>query len=442
MLKKILFIITIITYVKAQNNVVDNTVEWNSDFNHQSLTITSTGALTINSVVTSDFGWLTIENGGSLTIRGSLTIQYNCDNDNGGSLTIQSGGSLIAATASGPVVYTRNLNSDNWYLVSSPVLLADQDAFAVLTANSISTGTGNNVGIATYTTSDDSWNYMQSGATGTGTFTPGKGFAVKRQSAGDISFTGTFNTDDVRVPVTSGFNLLGNPYTSYIDGVLLLSEIGNSGISAESTLWVWNQATTSYDAFNMAKPMIIAPAQGFIVKANADGEYSITKSMQQHSGDTFQRRRLRTARMSKIYLTVSNQTDARHARIYYLENTTVGFDVGYDGELFNGVSNPLAIYTHLVADSEGKNYQVQSLPPNNYENMIVPVGINAVSGTAISITASTENLPDGINIYLEDKQDNSFTRLDADSSFNTTFKNDIAGIGRFYLHTTAGTLSM
>lgn len=120
---------------------------------------------------------------------------------------------------------------------------------------------------------------------------------------------------------------------------------------------------------------------------------------------------------------------------------TTGFDVGYEGELFNGVSNPFAIYTHLVTDSEGKNYQVQSLPINNYENMIIPVGINALSGTAISIDAATNNFPEGVNIYLEDKQDNSFTLLEADANFSTTLENDLSGIGRFYLHTTSGSLS-
>ena len=120
---------------------------------------------------------------------------------------------------------------------------------------------------------------------------------------------------------------------------------------------------------------------------------------------------------------------------------TTGFDVGYEGELFNGVSNPLAIYTHLVADSEGKNYQVQSLPPNNYENMIIPVGINAEAGTLITIDATTNNFPEGINIYLEDKQDNSFTLLEADSNFSFTPENNLDGIGRFYLHTTSGVLS-
>ena len=184
--------------------------------------------------------------------------------------------------------------------------------------------------------------------------------------------------------------------------------------------------------------MVIAPAQGFFVKANAaGGTFNFAESNQASSGGSFQR----TDTRPEIYLTISNQTDAREAKIYYIEDMTTGFDVGYEGELFNGVSNPLAIYTHLVADSEGKNYQVQSLPPNNYENMIVPLGINAEAGTAITINASTNNFPSDINIYLEDKQDNSFTLLEADSNFSFTPENNLDGIGRFYLHTTSGALS-
>jgi len=235
------------------------------------------------------------------------------------------------------------------------------------------------------------------------------------------------------------FNLLGNPYTSHIASATFLTN--EAAVSETQTLWVWNQATGASGAYKVktiSDAMIIAPAQGFFVKANAaGGTFNFAESNQASTGGTFQR----TENRQEIYLTISNQTDAREAKIYYIENMTTGFDVGYEGELFNGVSNPLAIYTHLVADSEGKNYQVQSLPTNNYENMIVPVGVNATSGSAITIDASTNNLPEGVNIYLEDKQDNSFTLLNADTNFNSTLENDLSGIGRFYLHTTSESLS-
>ena len=359
------------------------------------------------------------------------------------SVDMAAGTSLIStSTFSGTVKYTRTLATENWYLMSSPVVGETYDN-AYVTANGIASGTQNTSsrGIATYVTTDDSWDYMLAGETAT--FSAGTGYSVKRSSAGDVSFTGTLNVDNAGVDVVlsstgNRFNLLGNPYTSHIASATFLANEG--AVSETQTLWVWNQGSGSgaYEVKTLGEAMVIAPAQGFFVKANAaGGTFNFTESNQASSGGTFQR----TDTRPEIYLTISNQTDARIAKVYYIDDMTTGFDVGYEGELFNGVSNPLAIYTHLVADSEGKNYQVQSLPPNNYENMIVPVGINAVSGSDITIDASTNNFPSGINIYLEDKQDNSFTLLEADSNFSFTPENNLDGIGRFYIHTTTSSLS-
>jgi len=373
----------------------------------------------------------------SVDLTANLTVN-NFEVNDTATLSINSGSSLIVSgTSTGNVTYNRTIPTDNWYLMSSPVVGETYDD-AYVTANSIASGTGPNIGIAPYVTSDDTWNYMQSGETAT--FAAGNGYSVKRSATGDISFTGTLNTADVSAGTlsTAGnrFNLLGNPYTSHINSATFLAN--ETAVSETQTLWVWNQATGVYEVKIIADAMVIAPAQGFFVKANAaGGTFNFAESNQASSGGTFQR----TANRPEIYLSISNQTDAREAKIYYIDNMTTGFDVGYEGELFNGVSNPLAIYTHLVADSEGQNYQVQSLPPNNYENMIVPVGVNAASGSAITIEASTNNFPEGVNIYLEDKSDDSFTLLDSTSVFTTTPDEDLNGIGRFYIHTTATALS-
>ena len=356
-------------------------------------------------------------------------------------INITSGGSLIVnGTSSGNITYNRTLATTNWYLVSSPVVGETYDN-AYVTANGIASGNGNNRGIGPYTTSDDSWDYMQAGETAN--FSAGTGYSVKRSSSGAASFTGTLNVDNAGVDVVlssdgNRFNLLGNPYTSHISSATFLANEG--AVSETQTLWVWNQGSGSgaYEVKIIADAMVIAPAQGFFVKANAaGGTFNFTESNQASSGGTFQR----TEARPEMHLTLSNQSDVREAKIYYIENMTLGFDVGYEGELFNGVANPLAIYTHLVADSEGKNYQVQSLPDNDFEDTIIPLGINAISGSSISIEASKNNFPEGMNIYLEDKQDNSFTLLESGVNFNTTLENDLSGIGRFYLHTTSSTMS-
>jgi hypothetical protein len=359
-------------------------------------------------------------------------------------INITTGGSLIVnGTSSGNVTYNRDLATTNCYLVSSPVVGETYDD-AYVTANGIASGTQNtnSRGIAPYVTSDDTWDYMQAGETAT--FSAGTGYSVQRSSTGDVSFTGTLNVADAGVDVVldatgNRFNLLGNPYTSHVNGVTFLTN--EAAVSETQTLWVWNQATGAsgaYEVKTIADAMVIAPAQGFFIKADAaGGTFNFAESNQAGSGGTFQR----TEARPEMHLTLSNQSDVREAKIYYIENMTLGFDVGYEGELFNGVANPLAIYTHLVADSEGKNYQVQSLPENDFENTIIPLGINAISGSSISIEASKNNFPEGMNIYLEDKKDNSFTLLESDANFNTTLENDLSGIGRFYLHTTSSTMS-
>ena len=153
--------------------------------------------------------------------------------------------------------------------------------------------------------------------------------------------------------------------------------------------------------------------------------------MQSHQGtDSFQRLTTRP----EIVFTLSNGTAIRNADIYYIEGTTTGWDNGYDSSIFGGVANEFAIYTHSVANGNGRDLGIQSLPPNSdFENMIIPVGINAEAGTAITIGATTNNFPSGINIYLEDKQDNSFTLLEADSNFSFTPENNLSRYWTFLL---------
>jgi len=67
---------------------------------------------------------------------------------------------------------------------------------------------------------------------------------------GDISFTGTINTTDITKSISIGvgnaYNLVGNPYTSYINSRTFLTT--NKGQLVSQTIWVWNQATDNYDA--------------------------------------------------------------------------------------------------------------------------------------------------------------------------------------------------
>ena len=248
------------------------------------------------------------------------------------------------------------------------------------------------------------------------------------------------------------FNLIGNPYPSFIPANDLADGLDNNddllsvntAYLSEETIWFWDQSANAgaggYQEINQASSgRYIAPGQGFFVSANTTATFTINENMQSHQSDLFQRNT--TSTVPSIHLIMTNGTATRDADIFYIDETTTGWDNGYDSSIFGGITNEFAIYTHAVADGNGRNLGIQSLPDNNYENMTIPVGVNAVSGTTITIDAATNNFPEAINIYLEDKLDNSFTLLDADANFSTVLENNLSGIGRFYLHTTSGVLS-
>ncbi|MBG7611625.1 hypothetical protein IU405_05115, partial [Polaribacter sp. BAL334] len=349
-------------------------------------------------------------------------------------LVINSGGSLIVnGTSSGNVTYNRNLGTENWYLVSSPVVGETYDN-AYIAANSLAINGINNA-IGSYNTADNTWSYMQTN--GGSTFAAGTGYSVRRANgagAGNISFTGTINTSDVSVGVSNagtGFNLLGNPFTSFINSATLLTDNGENLVSTD--IWVFNQSSGNYEVKNLAASFVLAPAQGFFVRSSNGTNVSIAESYQTATGDAFQK----TAK-PEITLNMTDGSNNRFAKIYYLDNATTSFDNGYDGETFGGVVNTVDVFTHLVANSEGKKYQVQSLPNSDFENMVVPVGIKAAAGKEITFSAEAMNIPDGFNVYLEDRAANTVTLLsEANATYKVTLGESLDGIGRFYLHTKA-----
>ena len=380
-------------------------------------------------------GNLTVADEGKLTMNGSGTIT--------GDVSISAGGSLIATDGSitGTVTYVRNIPTSNWYLIASPVSQFDIDEFVATADLATGTTNSNNIGFSSYDNHTGLWSYYQSGTSASGNFTPGQGYAIKLNAPGSVSFTGSFQNSDIQISLSLGasddYNLIGNPYLSAVSAGELLG--ANSAVLSQQTLWLWDQVAEVYTTKNLVEDIEIAPGQGFFVKKSQSGAgyFSIAESMQSHSSiDTF----IRSRERSEIALTLSDGKIVKAANIYYIEGTSTGWDNGYDSSIFGGVPNTFAIYTHAVENGTGRDLGIQSLPDNNFENMVVPVGVNAKAGTAITIAALVKNLPEDLKVYLEDKDTKHFTLLNAESEFSTTLENELSGIGRFYLHTLAATL--
>ena len=369
-------------------------------------------------------------------------------------IKINSGKSLIVTgEVSGDddkVYYRRNLtaiagDAEGWHLVASPVsgetynnAYADAESLATSTTNTSLRGLG------FYTTgATPPWSYLIDDDTNSGTFNSGLGYAMKRASSGQVKFIGNLNTDDAGVTLTTGasqlsvgFNLLGNPYTSFINSQTFLSD--NSNLSQQ--IWVWDQ--TGGGNYSVKIPIDdfqIAPGQGFFVKFNSGTSINFAESNQSVQGtDTFLNPDLRT----EIKLSMTDGVKNRYTKLYFSNSATTGYDFGWEGEVFGGVENSINIYTHLVDDNQGRKYQIQSLPLSNLDSSIIPLGVQAEAGKTLTFSVKNTNLSSDVGVYLEDKQNNSFTLLDNELTFSTLLENGLDGVGRFYLHTSRETLSI
>ena len=353
------------------------------------------------------------------------------------------------AIGTGAVRYSRGLtnNADNtkaWHLVASPVVDEVFDT-SYLDINDIAVGTNSNRGIATYNTGDNSWSYY----TGVDiTTTSGQGYSMKitpdgttigEYADGFVVFEGTLNDTDVTTPaLAAGFNLLGNPYTSFVNSGVFLTDAANSATGMDKTqMWVWNSSTENYDVKTVGEAFVLAPAQGFFVNSTNTAAVTFSKTNQATTGGAFQK----TAR-TEIKLLMNTSTNERFAKIYLTDTATKGFDSGWEGEVFGGIANKVDVFTELVSDNQGKKYQIQSLPISGIESMVIPVGIISEAGKELTFSMTGVNIPSDVKIYLEDRVANTFNELTESKTFKVTLSEALNDVGRFYLHASKSALNV
>lgn len=165
---------------------------------------------------------------------------------------------------------------------------------------------------------------------------------------------------------------------------------------------------------------------------------TFNEANQSHKTDEFSK----TASRSEVHLKVYQEGIEHQTKIYFIEGATTDFDNGYEASLFGGVTYDLAIYSELINNNQGKKLGIQSLPNNNFESMVIPIGLKAETGKEILFSAEALNLDSDLKVFLEDRTTNTFTRLDqTNSNYKVTLTEDLNGIGRFYLHTKSSVLN-
>jgi len=367
-------------------------------------------------------------------------------------VTIESGASLITeSTFSGSLTYKRKLHlANDWIFISSPV--AEVDIADVISNTDLQTGSGTHIGISTYDNSIPGWSYYST--TSSGIMGSGDGFAVLVNS-GDIFFTGTMPTGPVNKSLTrdvNGWNLIGNPYPSYLainntaNEDINFLDVNSANLSSNySGIYLWDVANqnSSIKVVNHATgPYNMYPGQGFFVNTNSNGNsVSFTEQMQSHQATgTFYGPIEATP---SIILAIENNGNVKTTTVKYFDTATAGLDVGYDAGAFTGGgTSTFNLNTHLPENSEGIDFTLQCLSTQEYETSVIPVALTTEAGLEIAFSVEALNLPTGIKVFLEDRVTNTYTRLDeANSEYIVQLDEPENGIGRFYLHTKSSILT-
>ena len=367
----------------------------------------------------------------------------------GTALNISNGSSLIVTEEAntGAINYSRTLTADAdptkaWHLITSPI--AGQNVINFIANNTLAAGTSNTNfrGIGNYTNDGNGFNYYEVDYAGSDAFNVGKGFAVKNDVAGNVTFSsGFFRKSDRQFSISQGtdnFNLVGNAFLAYMNLGTFFTNNNAADRLSEATIWLWDPSANAGNGGYITKmsgtdaSFEVAPGQAFFVSAGsaASNVVSFSEANQSHQTDTFLKE---NSDRTEINLTVTQGTLMDNTKIYYIDGTSKGFDSGFDGSLFTGISRDLSIYTELVSENNGKKIAVQSLPNSNFEEMIVPLGVKAAVGE-FEIAATFKNLPKGINVFIEDRQNNTFTNLSL-SNYKVTLSENEDVTGRFFIRT-------
>ncbi|MFK7781202.1 reprolysin-like metallopeptidase [Psychroserpens sp.] len=404
---------------------------------------------------------LTVNSGASIDIDQAYNITVAGDIDvlNNGNLVLNSSSTifsslLVDGTVTGNVKYNRHVtdNPGGNDLISPPV---SGEVFTSFISNNSNIFANTGETLYLFGPFEKPLNdYTLFSNTETATLEAAKGYRAASTDDGTFTFEGAVTNTALSIPIVySGtdytkWNLVGNPYTSYIklEDFLManLNELDPNtvavyGYDADLTFgteWtIWNMAYSDNNPGSL-----IAPGQGFFVSSKDNGSSNVIFNPSMRSiGTTDDFIAGRNSNLAHFVITMSRPDKTSNTDIYFENNASLGLDIGYDAELFEEEPSSFSIYTELTEAGQDLNMAIQTIGFNDVNGTtLIPLGINILQGQQVVISMNTDDLQ--YNVYLEDTLTNVITLLNT-SDYNLTADSDLLGTGRFYLRFEPQTLS-
>jgi hypothetical protein len=384
---------------------------------------------------------LTIAPGAKLTLSSgtlSATNGITLESDATGTATLKGSGGL-----SGTVTAKQYLGSArNWY-VSSPVSSASAPATNMDYYYEYMEGGNNTNGNNEWASQPGSPTLYWKGLANGTTMEVGKGYIAKTNAGATVQFSGTPNNGDIETNFNltrddnkgKGFNLVGNPYPSYIDWTDVAAanpnldntyyyRTKNTNVTNTYTFVTWNGAGAgSYVVSNGSLPAntsitsFIPPTQAFWVRVKSGTETTkmyFNNGMREHRLDNnnLMKAHKQDARTS-LRLQLQNGTDSDEMLVYLDSEASNNYDAYDSPKMMNNSVSVPDLYSKV-----GNERLVINGLNSISDNMELPLGFSLNAAASLKLkTIEMSNLPIGTRIYLLDKEENIQTELLSETEY-------------------------
>lgn len=374
---------------------------------------------------------LTLNNGKAFT-SDSFTLKGDEANSTATFVDGNTNGNLTTTTVN---VEQYVSEGRNWYM-GSPVTTAPYNAL------------GRGTKVVEWDEVNKEWDDVTSG-----TLAPGKGYiqvaGSTEGSSGTVNFSAPgVNSGNIAVILSRtesgtsrGFNLVGNPYPSYLDWNDMIADAVNSGIS--TSFWYRTRNTDGVYIFvtqngtsgevvggttaNTTITSKIPPMQGFWVRVNENLDkttYNTTltfkNAMRSHAdnaGNKLKAPRAINERM-RIRLQLSNGTATDEALVYFDADAVNAFD-NYDSPK---MLNNSAIMPDLYTKAGNERLVINGLSRVT-DDLEVALGFSLNTAANLKLkTTEISNFDGNTKVYLLDKVANTQTELlpETEYTFSTS----------------------
>ena len=279
----------------------------------------------------------------------------------------------------------------------------------------------------------------------------GRGYIVKPTAEDTYSFTtnsNTLNTGNIEITISrtdgvlkAGFNLIGNPYPSYLN----IDNLVNSNVEASYWLRTRNAAGNgwTFDTYNVPSTLstgnsgksvtkYIAPMQSFwlrVKSSSTPATLTFTNAMRAHKDEINNRFRAPEIDAQKVLrLEVSNNLNADQTLIYFNSKASNNLDSYDSPKMLNDIASVPEIYTQIGSEK---------IAINGMKDLVldqeIPLTFSSGESNTFNIRVTEfKNFDSQIHVILKDRLNVENSEFDLTTDGNYSFVSDaISTANRF-----------